>query len=60
MKPLTETEIQTEKRYRYEERLGILCGSNPPTSEQLRIASTEAAEWERDYRESLKAQRELL
>jgi hypothetical protein len=34
-----------EQKYRYEERLGILCGSDVPTKEQERIAWEEALAW---------------
>lgn len=38
--------LSPEARYRYEERLGILCGGKEPTAEQRRIAWLEAKEWE--------------
>jgi hypothetical protein len=38
--------LSPEARYRFEERLGILCGGNPPTPEQFRIAWLEAKECE--------------
>ena len=31
-----------EARYRYEERLGMLCGTKEPAKEQLAIATMEA------------------
>ena len=31
-----------EARYRYEERLGMLCGTKEPTNEQKAIATMEA------------------
>jgi hypothetical protein len=34
-----------EYRYRYDERLGILCGKDEPTDEQIKIAKSEADEW---------------
>lgn len=43
---LTVAEIQTEKRYRKEERLGHLCGTNTPTPTQLAQAELEADLWE--------------
>jgi hypothetical protein len=39
---MTEDELKSEWRYRYEERLGILCGSDKPTPEQIKMASDEA------------------
>lgn len=41
---MTTTDLQSEHRYRYEERLGMLCGGDKPTPEQERIATTEANE----------------
>ena len=43
---LTVAEIQTEKRYRKEERLGHLCGTSEPTTYQLNQANIEADLWE--------------
>lgn len=34
-----------EARYRYQERLGMLCGSSEPTKEQEAIARMEADKW---------------
>jgi hypothetical protein len=48
--PITLEEIQSEKLYRIEERLGILCGADVPTDEQMEIAVREASEWEAAYR----------
>lgn len=39
---MTTPELEKEKYYRYEERLGILCGTAEPTSEQMEIARKEA------------------
>jgi hypothetical protein len=39
---MTDAEIKSEWTYRYEERLGILCGKEQPTEEQKRIAKQEA------------------
>lgn len=36
--------LEVEKRYRYEERIGMLCGSDEPTPEQRQIADREARE----------------
>ena len=47
---MTKLEIQTERRVIYETRLGILCGSAPPTSEQIEIATAEADAWETAWR----------
>lgn len=41
---MTERELQAEWRYRYEERLGIMCGDGDPTDEQRGIAMAEADE----------------
>jgi hypothetical protein len=40
---MTEEEYAAEFDYRLDERLGILCGSNPPTREQKAIAYDEAS-----------------
>ena len=42
LKPMTESELQAEWDYRYNERLGIMCGSDQPTKEQDAIARQEA------------------
>lgn len=47
---MTEQEIQREKKFRYAERLGILCGDSKPTLEQIHIALAEAEEFERNAR----------
>jgi hypothetical protein len=47
--PHTPDEIEAERRYRIEERLGILCGADVPTDEQLAIAVREVDEWVRNY-----------
>jgi hypothetical protein len=39
---LTEAEKLKEWRYRYHERLGMLCGGNPPTPAQDILARDEA------------------
>jgi len=43
---MTRKQIETEHAYRIQERLGILCGSNEPTPEQLTLATREAEIWE--------------
>jgi hypothetical protein len=46
---LTQTapkHLSTEATYRFYERLGILAGDKPATSEQLRIALLEANEYD--------------
>jgi excinuclease UvrABC nuclease subunit len=50
VKTMTEQEIQTEKKYRYAERLGILCGTNDPTPEQIEEAMKDADEYEKTAR----------
>jgi len=42
---MTEEELREEWLYRRDERLGILCGSDAPTEEQLNIATEEADAW---------------
>lgn len=42
---LTHAELDDEMQYRKEERLGILCGTNPATAEQMALAKREAVEW---------------
>jgi hypothetical protein len=39
--------LSPEAFYRYQERLGILCGSDEPTEEQHSIALLEALQYER-------------
>lgn len=43
--PVMTPDQVTEWRYRYNERLGILCSDNRPTPEQVEIAQKEAQEW---------------
>lgn len=38
---MTEQELKTERKYRYEERLGIMCGDAIPTAAQSNIAREE-------------------
>jgi len=38
--------LSPEAKYRFYERLGILCGDKPATSEQLQIALLEANEYD--------------
>ncbi len=45
-----------EQTYRYEERLGILCGDAKPTPEQVAIARNEALAWSDDDFEAELAQ----
>ncbi len=42
---MTHEEIQTEANYRFQERLGILCGNAEPTTEQATIALQEYKEY---------------
>jgi hypothetical protein len=51
--PLTDEDIEAERRYRIEERLGIMCGDGVPTDEQLAIAIQEADDWVIEYLQSL-------
>lgn len=51
--PHSEEEIEAERRYRIEERLGIMCGDGTPTDEQLNIAIVEANDWMMEYYKSL-------
>ena len=51
--PMSWEDIETERRYRMEERLGIMCGTDVPTDEQLAIAIREADEWAEEYVKSL-------
>ena len=41
---MTTTELQSEREYRYQERIGIMCGDSEPTEEQKSIAKKEADE----------------
>lgn len=47
---MTDQEIQEEKAYRIQERLGILEAPTPATPEQLLIAKQEAQLWEDAWR----------
>ena len=38
--------LSPEATYRFYERLGMLCGSNPPTPDQLQTALLEANEYD--------------
>lgn len=51
--PHTPEEIEAERRYRIEERLGIMCGAEAPTDEQLEIAVREGNDWVLEYIKSL-------
>lgn len=42
----TLKDIEREKEYRIQERLGMMVGSGEPTEEQLEIARREADDWE--------------
>jgi hypothetical protein len=42
----TPSQIATEKAYRRDERLGLLCGSDEPTPSQVNQAELEADLWE--------------
>ena len=46
---MTEQEIQAEWLNRRETRLGVLCGSGDPTTDQLEIAAKEADEWRKGW-----------
>lgn len=41
-------EQQEEWDYRYQERLGMLCGADRPTLAQRETATTEANQWLKD------------
>jgi hypothetical protein len=43
--PMTPEEIERERKYRITERLGVLCGIEDPTPEQIAMATAEADEW---------------
>ena len=44
---MTSAEIQTEKQYRYNERLGIMTeGKRKPTGDEIAIAMAEAEQFE--------------
>lgn len=53
---MSEEEIQAEKRYREQERIGISCGAGVPSPDVLAMAKREADEWERDYRAKFQPQ----
>ena len=41
---LTPAELKAELIYRYQERLGIICGDKKPTNEQITQANIESSE----------------
>ena len=45
--PTPPDNLSPEAAYRYQERLGILCGSDEPTEEQHSIALLEALQSDR-------------
>lgn len=45
MKPIPDN-LSPEAIYRYQERLGLLCGSDEPTEEQHSIALLEALQYD--------------
>ncbi len=45
MKPIPDN-LSPEAVYRYQERLGILCGSEEPTEEQHSLALLEALQYD--------------
>jgi hypothetical protein len=44
-RPVEHTARVSEWAYRFEERLGILCGAAHPTAAQKRMARAEADHW---------------
>lgn len=42
---MTDQELQAEADYRFNERIGILCGDAEPTPEQIAIAQDDAVNW---------------
>jgi len=47
MNPIPDN-LSPEAAYRYQERLGILCGSEEPTEEQHSLALLEALQYEKE------------
>ena len=47
MKPIPDNQ-SPEAVYRYQERLGIICGSDEPTEEQHSLAMLEALQYEKE------------
>ena len=47
---MTEQEIQAEKKYIYNQRIGMLCGEGKPTPEEIEIAVEEAEAFEKTAR----------
>jgi len=45
--PTPPDNLSPEAAYRYQERLGILCGSDEPTEEQHSLALLEALQYDR-------------
>lgn len=50
---LVGADLEAERRYVIEERLGILCGDGVPTDEQLELAVCEGDEWVLEYHKNL-------
>ena len=46
---MTTRELYVEWEYRHSERIGILCGAENPTPEQVEIAKQEADQWKAIY-----------
>lgn len=42
----TTAQIEAEKQYRIQERLGMMCGADKPTDKQTERARQEASHWD--------------
>jgi len=43
------TDLDIEIQYRLQERLGILCGAEEPTNQQVQIALEEIEKFKKEY-----------
>ena len=46
---MTSKELDSEIQYRLQERLGILCGSEEPTNQQVQIALEDVEKFKKEY-----------
>lgn len=50
---LSDKEIEAERKYIIEERLGILCGTGEPNADAVAYAIEDADNWESTYMDSI-------
>ena len=44
----SKAQVAAEREYRFQERIAILCGADPPTPEHVEIAGADCRIWERE------------